>query len=221
MQMQNNMITSWDDGSVFDLKIAELLDRYKISAIFYIPIINHEREVMTKSQIRQIAYKFEVGGHTYSHVDLTTVSQKKAFDEVLKGKKELEDIIGKKINKFCFPKGRYNKNVVGVVKKAGFKSARTSRIFCIDNNYGGFLENPNLHVYNHMLITYLASCVKNKDLKSFLSALRIKRVGFSNVASQFYRQGFHIWGHSWEVEEKVLWKDLKNFLSKLSKFNYN
>jgi len=213
MQTQNKIITSWDDGSPYDLRLAELLDKYKIPGILYIPITNPERKVMTKSQIRQIASKFEIGGHTYSHVDLTSISPDEAFNEVSKGKKELENIIGRKIDKFCFPKGKHNKSVEEIVKKAGFKSARTARIFCMNNNDNGFLENPNLHVYNHRIFTYLASCAKNIDAKSFLSVLKIKRSGFLNIAKQFSQQGFHLWGHSWEIQEKNLWRDLDDLLA--------
>jgi len=30
--------TSWDDGSIFDLKLKDLLKRYSIPATFYVPV---------------------------------------------------------------------------------------------------------------------------------------------------------------------------------------
>ncbi len=210
--MQSNLITSWDDGSPYDLELAGLLDKYRIPGIFYVPINNPEREVMTKSQIRQLASRFEIGGHTLSHVDLTSISPEEAKNEILKGKNELEDIIGRKINKFCFPKGKYNNNILEIVKEAGFKSARTARIFYMGEIKESFLENPNLHVYNHEQFTYMGSCIKNTDLKSLVKASTLTQPDFLHVARECYKPGFHIWGHSWEVKEMGLWKSLANFM---------
>ena len=206
------LITSWDDGSPYDLRLAELLDKYSIPGIFYIPITNPEREVMTKSHIRQLSAKFEIGGHTYSHEDLTSVSLREAEREIVNGKKELENILGKKVDKFCYPKGMFNKDIKKLVKKAGFSGARTARIIFTGKNEEPYEENPNLHVYNHMQITYLAHCIKNADLTTAFKVISLKRCHFTDVAKQLFFPGFHIWGHSWELEEKKRWKDLERFL---------
>lgn len=205
------LTTSWDDGSSYDLELAELLDKHNIPGIFYIPITNPERKVMTKSQIRQLSSGFEIGGHTYSHVDLTSISLKDAEHEIISGKMELENILGKKIDKFCYPKGKFNSDIKRLVKKTGFKDARTARIIFTGKNKDVFEENPNLHVYNHMQITYLAHCFKNRDLHTALKVCGLNQSGFVNVAKQLYSKDFHIWGHSWELEEKELWKNLDRF----------
>ena len=36
--------TSWDDGSIFDFKIYDLLKKYKLPGIFYIPTFNELSE---------------------------------------------------------------------------------------------------------------------------------------------------------------------------------
>lgn len=127
--MIKKISTSWDDGSPEDMKIAELLDRYNIEGTFYIPIFNLSRKVLTKYQIKQLSKKFEIGAHTLSHVDLTRVNLYKAKEEIFRGKEELEQIIGKRVYKFSFPWGRYNKDIIKLVREAGFISARTARIF--------------------------------------------------------------------------------------------
>ena len=83
--LQNNhlkILTSWDDGHPLDLKLAGLLDKYKIEGIFYIPKNNPEGPVISPSQIRQLAKKFEIGAHTINHVDLTHVNFKTAKKEI-------------------------------------------------------------------------------------------------------------------------------------------
>jgi peptidoglycan/xylan/chitin deacetylase (PgdA/CDA1 family) len=208
----SGLITSWDDGHPLDLKVAEILSKYNIPGIFYIPITNPERGVMTKSQIRQLSSKFEIGGHTYSHADLISISLKDARNEIEHGKSELEGILGKKIDKFCYPKGKFNDEIKKLVKKAGFKEARTARIIFTGKNTDPFEENPNLHLYNHKRITYLAHCLKNGDFKTTLTVCKLQDYNFADIAKQLFVDGFHIWGHSWELEEKGLWKDLENFI---------
>lgn len=214
MTTTNNsgLITSWDDGSPYDFKLAELLDKYSISGTFYVPISNPERGVMTKSQIRQLSTRFEIGGHTYSHANLTSISLKDAEWEIVSGKKGLEDILGKEVNKFCYPKGMFNNDIKKLVKKGGFKEARTARIIFNGKSLDPFEENPNLHVYNHMQVTYFAHCLKNLDIGTAFKVCSLQKSNFKDTAEQLYSTGFHIWGHSWEIEEKNLWQDLENFL---------
>jgi len=212
MQLSDKTITSWDDGSPYDLKLAELLDKHNIRGVFYVPITNPEIGVMSKNQIRQLSEKFEIGGHTYSHVNLRSISLKEAEKEIVSGKKELEDILGKSIEKFCYPKGMFDENIKKIVKNSGFKEARTARIIFTGKSSDPFEVNPNLHVYNHMKIVYLAHCLKNSDFKTAIKIFGLQKPGFIGTAEQLFSAGFHIWGHSWEIEEKGLWGDLEKFL---------
>jgi peptidoglycan/xylan/chitin deacetylase (PgdA/CDA1 family) len=213
------LITSWDDGNPLDLKLAELLEKYKIPGIFYIPITNQERNVMTKSQIRQLSKNFEIGGHTYSHADLATISLKEAKTEIERGKIELENIIGKKVERFSYPWGKYNDPIKRLVKKAGFKEARTARIIFIGENSDPFETNPNLHVHNHSKFIYLAHCLKNMDFKTALTVSKLRGYNFDKVAEQLFKSGFHMWGHSWELEREKLWGQLTHVLISVKQFD--
>ena len=213
----SGLITSWDDGHPLDLRVAELLDKYKVLGIFYIPITNPERCVMTKSQIRELSKKFEIGGHTYSHADLTSISLKEAQKEIERGKNELEDILGKKIDKFCYPKGKFNDDIKKIVRKSGFKEARTARIIFTGKSTDPFEKNPNLHFYEHLLVTYYAHCIKNFDLQTILALHKIKYGGIIDIANGLPVSELHIWGHSWELEEARLWKKFERILQCFNK----
>src|SRR3972149_1236991 len=97
------LTTSWDDGAEKDLKLAEVLQKYNIPATFYIPIKNSERRVLDREKIREIGKECEIGGHSYSHVDLTKVSEGGLREEIIKGKNELEEIIGRRVVTFAYP----------------------------------------------------------------------------------------------------------------------
>jgi peptidoglycan/xylan/chitin deacetylase (PgdA/CDA1 family) len=68
----------------------------------------------------------EVGAHTRSHVDLTSLSSATAQDEITGSKLELEDAIGTSVTQFCYPYGRYTAQHAAEVQAAGYHAATTT-----------------------------------------------------------------------------------------------
>lgn len=186
-------ITSWDDGGMLDLSLAEILKKYEIPAIFYIPT-NCE---IKKSDIFNLNLAgFEIGGHTVSHPqDMKTLEPARQYAEIKENKEWLEDIIDEKIISFCYPKGRYNEGTIEQVKKAGFLEARTTLVGNYHEPDDPYRIAPTVHVY--------------PDRKEYAGA------GFLNYAKnafiQAQRKGnyYHIWGHSWEIQKFGLWVELQ------------
>lgn len=211
------LITSWDDGHPLDLKLGELLLKYKVPATFYIPIKNREgRPTLKKDEIRRLAKNFEIGGHTYSHPVLTKLTSKEAELEIVRGKEELEQITGKKVTSFCYPRGEYNNSIKDIVKRAGFKDARTARMYSLKSNADPFEINPNFHFFHHPLPIYMAHLIKWRDLNSLMPLLSTYGRDITEViikAQSFVTADcVHIWGHSWEIYEKDLYNDLERVL---------
>ena len=88
--------TSWDDGSVLDLKLAELLEKYSIKGTFNIPKAYLDNPLQQKD-IEDIDRKFEIGAHTLTHADLTAISLTEARKEIEGSKAYLEDLLGHSI----------------------------------------------------------------------------------------------------------------------------
>jgi peptidoglycan/xylan/chitin deacetylase (PgdA/CDA1 family) len=220
--LQNNhlkILTSWDDGHPLDLKLAGLLDKYKIEGIFYIPKNNPEGPVISPSQIRQLAKKFEIGAHTINHVDLTQVNFKTAKKEIEESKKWLENLLGKPIKKFCYPKGKYNQQILALVKNAGFSYARTTKQFEIHPQLFPPLEQPTTIRIGEWEKSYLKRFLVEKYFLNLkLARYFLKRKKWPELAREFFNQAktgkdvFHLWGHSWEIESEKNWKNLENLL---------
>jgi len=69
------------------------------------------------------------GAHTQSHPILSKVNTLRLFNEIKGSKNLLEQNIGEISNVFCYPNGQpedFNQDVLGGVKKAGFKWAITT-----------------------------------------------------------------------------------------------
>lgn len=221
---QKRFVTSWDDGHPDDLRIAELLNKYNIPGIFYVPINNSEgRKVINAKQIYELDKICEVGAHTYSHTNLTTVSPQKAEEEILSGKTELEQILGREVKKFAYPHGAYNKTIKQIVKNAGFTSARIVRLFNVSNKSVNNLEiAPHFHFYNHPLYVYLGHVVKQRDITSLKKLPKLYDSELQKMISKtmafFGNRTFHLWGHGWEVKEEgtfpILESIFKNYAHK-------
>jgi peptidoglycan/xylan/chitin deacetylase (PgdA/CDA1 family) len=69
----------------------------------------------------------EIGSHTVSHPQLTTLSGDELRDELAGSRSELEKKLGRPVIHFCYPYGDYNDAVVEEVRKAGYQSAVVTR----------------------------------------------------------------------------------------------
>jgi peptidoglycan/xylan/chitin deacetylase (PgdA/CDA1 family) len=67
----------------------------------------------------------EVGAHTASHVSLPSLPRAVQQEEIQRGKKLLEDLLGSPVKHFAYPHGEYTPETVAVVQEAGFQSACT------------------------------------------------------------------------------------------------
>lgn len=208
--------TSWDDGHPKDLRLAELLTKHGLPATFYIPISSSERAVMKSKDIRKISKKFEVGGHTLNHKDLTKISLKEAKKEIEGGKRRLEDIVGKKVVSFCYPKGKVNGDVKELVKSAGFSFARTIELFTTSLP-DKLLAPTTVHAYSYNPILYLKKGIKKKLYYLLLSSGGLS--SWDNVAKRaldycnLHGGVYHLWGHSWEIDEGGEWDKLEQVFS--------
>lgn len=192
--------TSWDDGSKFDLHLAQLLRKYNIPAIFYIPTCC---ELSPDEIIAIHAMGFEIGGHTETHPqDLKQLSYKKQIEEILGNKLWLESILGNgtgifKVNSFCYPRGRYDYITTEIVKKCGFTNARTTVQGSIEHPEDLFRTKTSVHVYP--------------------KTLRFKKPDWLKEAKRLYKKAkkedgrFEMWGHSWEIEKFQMWNELEEF----------
>ena len=77
------------------------------------------------SEVKQLCftYNFEIGWHTWSHRDLTTLSDKEVIQEITAP-------FPTKL--FRYPYGKYDDRVVELVKKAGYEKAYSTTLGVLD-----------------------------------------------------------------------------------------
>jgi peptidoglycan/xylan/chitin deacetylase (PgdA/CDA1 family) len=222
-----NISFAWDDGSSEDLKLMDLCLHYSIPAIFFIPVTNPERAVISKSEVKVIESNgFEIGAHTYSHSYLTLIKPKDADIELVSGRDFYEQILGKEIQHFCFPGGKYNNELVEMVKSY-FKTARTADTGALIRK-NAFLIKPTFHFFNRGKKSLIYNSFKNSSVINYLTIRNIISKGYFNYLKNIitdlsdYPETYRIiiWGHSWEIEQFSLWNDLDDFFQWITK-NYS
>ncbi len=224
--------TSWDDGNKLDLKIVRLLDKYNLKGTFYIPK-KSEFTSLSEKEIKEISKNHEIGAHTLNHIDLTKINLRKARQEISDSKRYLEELLGKQIKMFCYPRGEYNQKIKEIVIRNSFLGARTVKEFNFEKPDDFFEMETTLHIYpfpfrkrdksHYHLTRFLFQPLQRKFFKILKLGLPINSfVSWSNLAKNLFdyilKNGgiYHLWGHSWEIEKYNMCKDLEEIFKYIS-----
>ena len=122
---------TFDDGSETDfLAAAPILRQSGFGATFYITSgwIGQSGHLSVSQLIELSSQGFEIGCHSMSHSYLTDLNDVELRRETLDAKSRLEQIVGKSVEHFSCPGGRYDHRVAQAARAAGYRSVATSRI---------------------------------------------------------------------------------------------
>ena len=123
---------TFDDGCESDLlTAAPILRKLDFGATFYVTSgFLGRRGYMSPAQLRELSdLGFEIGCHSMTHAHLNDLDDAGLHREIIDAKLQLEQIIGKPIEHFSCPGGRYNHRVAQIVREAGYRSMATSRTY--------------------------------------------------------------------------------------------
>jgi peptidoglycan/xylan/chitin deacetylase (PgdA/CDA1 family) len=195
-QRDIKIITSWDDFSPHNMLLASLLLEHKIPAIFFIEIDKVEKV----AQVQELAkLGFQIGCHTFTHPpDLKLLDDESRHQEISEAKQFLDRLILKQpVEWFCYPKGRFNSEVIDVVQASGYRRARTTRV-----GYGGpDYEKNAFH------------CFQRKEYgdMDWLEYIKV-RIEYCDDLE------LHIWGHAWEIEKYQEWEKIEELFKYINLF---
>lgn len=213
--------TSWDDGHPMDLRVAALLSKYGIAGTFYVPAAN-ERETMSAAQLRELASAFEIGAHTLHHVDLTRVADYIAWHEIADSKSWVEDETGASCVCFCPPIGGYRRRHAHMVRSAGYLGLRSAEFLSLDfpRPRAGLLLMPTtVQAFPHGFLAFARNAAKRLALTNLWRYVvhgcpdAWPVLAESLLCEAATRGGvFHLWGHSWELQDLAQWQRLEAVL---------
>ena len=221
--MHRYVTISIDDGHQTDFRTADLLDKYGLAATFYVPAENPERPVMKPSEVREIAHRFEVGGHTMHHTPLRFLPPDRAWAEIRDGKAWLEDVAGRPIVSFCYPRGKFNSKVAALVKQAGFVGARTCLLNVTDFPKNPFYWGVSTHAGNHSIYIQIRHALLERNFAGMRSYFRTYDCAtewdthFMHALDEVEASGgiAHLYMHSWEIDSCQHWKKLERIFESI------
>jgi hypothetical protein len=227
MKAATYITTSWDDGHPLDLRVAELLTRYSLRGTFYVPRAA-ANVTMTTAQVRELGGAFELGAHTLHHVALPGATEQQAWQEIVGSKAWLEDSTGLPCTMFCPPLGKYGSPHLALIRQAGYVGARTVELLSLDfprPRAGLMLLPTTIQAHPHGLACYARNLLKRAAFRNTWLYLAHGRstdwpgLVRSLLFHALQRGGvFHLWGHSWELEQTGQWQRLEEVLHFLSQF---
>ncbi|MBD3346169.1 MAG: polysaccharide deacetylase family protein [Chitinivibrionales bacterium] len=189
--------TSWDDGTVYDFRLVEILNRYGLKGTFN---LNSGKLGLTAEQSGWKAYVrpddipklyvgHEVASHTVTHPRLDRLPDDRVLSEIIDDCATLERIVGYPIRGFALPYGRSNDRVASLIQKTGIAYVRPVEE-CRD-----FSLPDNFHYWR-------PTCHHNADITGLWSRF---------IENKSPAKLFDLWGHSYEFEDNRNWSHIEEF----------
>jgi peptidoglycan/xylan/chitin deacetylase (PgdA/CDA1 family) len=142
------------------------------------------------------------------------VTIQQAVTEIKESKKWLEELLHHRVDMFCYPYGKYNEQIIELVKKANFIGVRSLK-FDIMIPKNPYVFGVGCHASNGSPLMRLKSSLKfTKSLKSIIDW----KVNAIKTFDYVLKNGgvWHLWGHSWEIEQNDEWEKLEDVLRYVS-----
>jgi peptidoglycan/xylan/chitin deacetylase (PgdA/CDA1 family) len=136
------VVLTFDDGYADNVvNAAPILKEYGFGATCFVvserigsyntwdaEALGGRKPLMSEAQLKTwVDEGFEVGSHTSTHPDLTTLPRDAVMAELVSSRDALARLIGAPIVTFCYPFGRLNADLVWRVRQAGYRLAVTTR----------------------------------------------------------------------------------------------
>ena len=201
------VVQCWDDGVHDDIPLIEILRKYGARASFNLnPGLNKDKregwynqnlqkEVLrlARSELRAVYEGFTIANHTVSHPRPLEIPLEQWRQEVVDGRKRLQDFFQQPVLGFAYPFGDFNDATAAVLREAGHVYGRTTK-----------KATPCLPVENAMI--FHSDC-------HFLDEHFWERYA---QAKQSPAQVFYFWGHSYELHKPQRWTDFEACIQKIA-----
>jgi|SRR5450432_262344 peptidoglycan/xylan/chitin deacetylase (PgdA/CDA1 family) len=158
---KQSVTITFDDGCETDLLLAApILKEFGFGATFYITSgLVGTRGYLSAQQVRELdALGFEIGCHSMTHAYLPDLDDARLREEIAGAKEKLEQILGRPVEHFSCPGGRYDQRVKDVARAAGYRTVATSRIHANSKSTDLFALGRVAMMRDTKLKTFSALC---------------------------------------------------------------
>ena len=196
---------SYDDGTVHDIKMVQILDKYGLKAAFHLNASmffpeDGVREVfdgrMKLSEARALycGSGHEVAAHGLTHAPQAVLSDAEILHEIAEDRRLLERDFGMLVKGFAYPYGSVGANSVEILKTCGIRYARCS------GRSGNFAFPPA----NWLQINSTCHHKAENLMELAQKFVETKPPVYRNMM-------FFMYGHSYEFNRDNNWNVLETF----------
>jgi len=212
--VNNYVIFSFDDNTIHDRRMVELLNKYNFKGTFHINTGKLDKEgFITKLELSDLYIGHEVSIHTVNHPYLTKLSDKEIINEISKDKEVLIKLSKQEVIGMSYPFGDYDDRVIKLAKKCGIKYSRTvNDTFKSESIIKDYMKwNPTIHYSN-------SDFYQNDQIKD---SMGIPSRNIMNSTDLNKDSLLFIWTHTWELGESIQkWYEIEELIKKLKNDNY-
>ena len=190
---------SYDDGQVFDVRLAEIFDKNGIKGTFH---LNSDFEFdcgdhhLTRADTAAIASRHELSLHMHTHPFPTYLPREELIWEVEENRRRLECVAGYPLRGMSYPYGDYNEEVVKLLREMNVEYSRTTKATHAFGIPEDFLKwHPTCH---------------HRELEdgTLWEKFMTDRYEWAHPLL------FYVWGHSFEFDRNDNWQLIEDFCAK-------
>ena len=185
-----------------------------------------DRYFINEDELRSLASDrlATIGAHTVTHPVLTDLSGAALAREIVDCKLTLEQILGREVPSFAYPKGRRNAETMARVKDAGYRAARGLRMLSLSFDFPPLDMPVTVQAYPHPRTSYVKNLMRRGEVLALAKAsVQIGRTkSWVQLGKELFdralRDGgvWHLLGHSWETEKVHGWSELTEMMDYVS-----
>ena len=203
---------SYDDGTIHDRRLVEIMNRYGIRGTFnlnagflgqtcWIGGLHGKLDIskIEPDEVPTLYAGHEIAGHGLNHASPTDIGSSAYFYETIEDKAALEHLTGKLVRGYAYPFGAYDEKTKNVMQLAGYHYARTvdtTRQFELPTDF----------------LAWKGTCHHNDPQLMQLAERFCRGEHFSLHTKLFY-----VWGHSYEFADDDNWSCIEGLCSTLNK----
>ena len=196
-EKQKAVTFSYDDGEVFDRRLVNLFNQYKVKGTFHLNSGKLGMEgFISEGEVAKLYQGHEVAAHGKQHLYLTHLPKEAILQEVYEDRKSLETLLQNPVWGYSYAFGEYNSNIVEMLDKMGILYARTV------NSTGQFSVPASFTQWH-------PTCHHNENLITVIQE-------FQYSPSYIKLPLLYVWGHSFEFERDNNWDMLEQCLERVS-----
>jgi len=132
--------------------------------------------------------------------------------------------LGRPAHSFCYPRGKYNRRIRDLVKRAGFLGARTCRYNLNSFPQDSFEAGVSTEAFPHSVAVHLRHAVLGNNYEGLIDFFRVHSMAkdwethFHKALNWVETHGgvAHLYLHSWAIEQQDAWDKLKRVLQDAS-----